>query len=206
MRAVGRGAAALALTLLLLLAPARAQDTAASIAKARELEAAVEAVVDRAEPAYLVIGGGSGVLISDDGWAVTNHHVVATNKIGDRLWVRRASGERLRARLIGWDPRGDIALLKCDAKRPLPFLPLGDSDALRIGDLSIALGNPYGFASPPSTRDAEPTVTLGIVSAIHANRQNYSDAIQTDAAINPGNSGASATRSRRTRSRCSCRA
>ena len=179
----------LVLPLLLGLAqrPAGAQEApvAVSVERAKEVEAEVEALADRCSPAFVVVSGGSGVIISDDGFVLTNHHVVASRAIGDRWWVRRASGERLRAKLIGWDPRGDIALIKLDAKHPLPFLPLGDSDRLRIGDMAIALGNPYGFA----TRDAEPTVTLGIVSAIHAYRQNYNDAIQTDAAINPGNSG-----------------
>jgi serine protease Do len=169
---------------------ARAQEGAAlagavDTARAKAVEDEIAALAERTSPAYLVVSGGSGVLISPDGWALTNHHVVASRELGDRWWVRSGDGARLRATLVGTDPRGDIALLRCEARRPLPCLPLGDSDALEIGDLVIALGNPYGFA----TRDAAPTVTLGIVSALHAYRQNYNDAIQTDAAINPGNSG-----------------
>jgi len=173
--------------------PAAAQEDSAlaegalapAIARAKAVEAEFQALAEKTSPAFLVVGGGSGALITADGWALTNHHVVSSRQVGDRWWVRRGGGERLRATLVGIDPRGDIAILKCESAVPLPFLPLADSDALEIGDMVIALGNPYGFA----TRDAAPTVTLGIVSAVHANRQNYSDAIQTDAAINPGNSG-----------------
>src|SRR5207249_5579589 len=89
---------------------ARAQDAGPAIARAHELEAEIEATVARTTPAYVVISGGSGVIVTADGFALTNHHVVATRTVGERWWVRRAGGERLRATLIGTDPRGDIAL------------------------------------------------------------------------------------------------
>jgi serine protease Do len=174
------------------LAVARADDAAgadpvraAAIARAKEIERDIERTIAVTSPAYVVVGGGSGVIFTDDGWILTNHHVVAGRAIGDLFWLRRPGGRALRAKLIGWDPRGDIALLKAEGvKEKLPFAPLGDSEKVEVGDLAIALGNPFGFA-----RDAHPTATLGIVSAVHSYQDTYSDAIQTDAPINPGNSG-----------------
>jgi S1-C subfamily serine protease len=152
--------------------------------RAKTLEADIQDAFGRVSPAYIVVSGGSGVIISADGWALTNHHVVADRKIGDRWWVRRPGGDAVVAKLIGWDPRGDIALLKLESEESLPFAPLGDSDAVEVGDVALALGNPYGFAW-----DGHPTATFGIVSSVHNYQNTYSDAIQTDAPINPGNSG-----------------
>ncbi|MFN8545663.1 MAG: Do family serine endopeptidase [Candidatus Binatia bacterium] len=122
---------------------------------------------------------GSGFVISDDGEIVTNHHVVAG---ADRIRVRLANDEELDARLIGADDRTDIALLRVSAGRPLPTLPLGDSDALEVGDWVLAIGNPFGLSQ---------TATVGIVSAKgrFLGAGPYDDFIQTDASINPGNSG-----------------
>ncbi|GMV40197.1 MAG: putative periplasmic serine endoprotease DegP-like protein [Myxococcales bacterium] len=122
---------------------------------------------------------GSGFLLSADGFVVTNSHVVDE---ASEIKVKLSSGEELPATLVGTDPATDIALLKVDARRPLPHVLVGDSDALRVGDQVVAIGNPFGL---------QHTVTSGIVSAkarvIGAGP--YDDFIQTDASINPGNSG-----------------
>jgi serine protease Do len=124
---------------------------------------------------------GSGFIISDDGFIVTNHHVVRN---ADQILVRLSDGREFSARIIGADQKTDLALLKIDlpnAER-LPVLPLGDSTALEVGQWVVAIGSPFGF---------DHTVTAGIVSAkgraIGAGP--YDDFIQTDASINPGNSG-----------------
>ena len=122
---------------------------------------------------------GSGFLISADGFVVTNDHVVSE---ADSIEVILQSGERLPARLIGRDPATDLALLKIEPGRALPYVAFGDSDRARVGDLVIAIGNPFGLGG---------TVTLGIISARNRNidQGRYDDFIQTDAAINRGNSG-----------------
>lgn len=124
-------------------------------------------------------GAGSGFIISTDGYILTNNHVVAD---ADKVKVRLADERSFDARVIGTDERTDVAVVKIDAPVDLPFVKLGSSDALRVGDWVVAIGNPYGLAH---------TVTAGIVSAkgraIGAGP--YDDFIQTDASINPGNSG-----------------
>ncbi len=131
---------------------------------------------------------GTGFIINKDGYVVTNEHVV--RGVVD-LRVRLYDGRELAACVEGADAQTDIALLKVDAKGPLPVLPLGDSDAVRVGEPVIAIGNPYGFNH---------SVTAGIVSAkervvdrstLHESRAEdvYSFFIQTDASINLGNSG-----------------
>ncbi len=163
----------------------RAED--AALSRAKEIEKEIVEIVTKISPAYVVIGGGSGVVISADGWMLTNHHVAGSKKPGDYWRIKLPggqSGKRYRAKMVGTDPRGDISVLKIEADHPLPFCPLADSDAVRVGDPVIALGNPFGFA-----QDASPTVTLGVVSATHRYQGGYSDAIQVDAPINPGNSG-----------------
>jgi len=129
-------------------------------------------------------GKGSGVIISKEGFVVTNNHVVRIGReIAPEIIVTLADGRRFRARVIGTDAFNDIALLKIDGKN-LPAAPLGDSDQLRVGDWVIAVGNPFGL---------ENTVTAGIVSALNRNLAGVGDVpgglIQTDAAINQGNSG-----------------
>ena len=124
-------------------------------------------------------GAGSGFIIDSDGSILTNHHVVDG---AERLIVTLSDGRTLRARLIGADPDTDIALLKVDGERGLPVAPLGDSSTLRMGEWVCAIGNPLGY---------EHTVTVGVVSYVgrklfDAGLDNY---IQTDAAINFGNSG-----------------
>ena len=122
---------------------------------------------------------GSGVIISNDGYILTNFHVVAK---ATETKVRLADGREFDAKLIGTDEKIDIALIKIDAKTELKGAALGDSDALRVGDWVIAIGNPFGLAH---------TVTAGIVSAKDRmiGAGPYDDFIQTDASINPGNSG-----------------
>ena len=123
---------------------------------------------------------GSGFIISGDGYIVTNNHVIGNAK---QITVRLAQPrEEYAAKVIGVDELTDLALIKIDAGRPLPTIPLGSSASLRIGDWLIAIGNPFGL---------DQTVTAGIVSGkgrvIGAGP--YDDFIQTDASINPGNSG-----------------
>jgi len=133
------------------------------------------------------IGTGSGVIISSDGYIVTNNHVIdgATD-----LEITLNNRKKHKATLIGTDKKNDIALLKIDAGDILPYIPFSDSDNLNIGEWVLAVGNPYNLTS---------TVTAGIVSAKGRDLQgNYStdSFIQTDAAVNPGNSGGALVNSR----------
>lgn len=140
-------------------------------------------VLDRAVPAYVFIGGGSGVCISEDGWILSNHHVAGD---AGRTWqVRFAGGRKCTADVVGFDPLGDISLLRVRDGKGLPFAEPGDSDALRIGERVFAVGNPFALGNG----SWEPTVTFGVVSALHRYQDWYMDAVQTDAQINPGNSG-----------------
>ncbi len=121
---------------------------------------------------------GSGFVISEDGFIVTNNHVIEG---ADEILIEFFSGDELPAELIGTDPKTDIALLKVEASAPLPFVPFGDSDTARVGDWVVAMGNPLGQGF---------SVSAGIVSARNrALSGTYDDYIQTDAAINRGNSG-----------------
>jgi serine protease Do len=122
---------------------------------------------------------GSGFVVDDSGYVVTNRHVVAG---ADDIDVQFSDGKSYKAKLVGQDVKTDVALLKISPDRRLPSVPLGDSDRLQIGDWVIAVGNPFGL---------EHTVTAGIVSARDRviGAGPYDDFIQTDASINPGNSG-----------------
>ena len=121
---------------------------------------------------------GSGFVISEDGYIVTNNHVIES---ADEIVIEFFGGEELEAKVIGTDPNTDIALLKVTADKPLPFVSFGDSDAARVGDWVLAMGNPLGQGF---------SVSAGIVSARNrALSGSYDDYIQTDAAINRGNSG-----------------
>lgn len=124
---------------------------------------------------------GSGFIVDPSGYILTNEHVVMS---GHDIKVTTAEGKSFEAKLVGAAPDADLALLKIDAKTPLPSLELGNSDDLMIGETVIAVGNPFGLSK---------TVTTGVLSAtgrtVNAGKRNYSDFIQTDAAINPGNSG-----------------
>ena len=130
-------------------------------------------------------GAGSGFLIDADGLIVTNNHVVEG---AEKINVRLTDGTEMRAKIVGRDPATDVALIKLEGKGPFQFLPLGDSDAVRVGEWVMAVGNPLAM---------EHTVTVGVVSAKgrrigispDPNASSFEDFIQTDAAINLGNSG-----------------
>nr|WP_278254169.1 Do family serine endopeptidase [Sphingobium sp. BYY-5] len=127
---------------------------------------------------------GSGFIISADGYIVTNNHVVSAGAEGatvDSITVTLTNKEEYPAKLIGRDPATDLAVLKIEAKKPLPFVKFGDSTKARVGDWVIAIGNPFALSG---------TVTAGIISAVHRGTGGtYDKFIQTDASINQGNSG-----------------
>lgn len=131
-----------------------------------------------------VAGMGSGIIVDPEGYIASNNHVVAGSQ---RVDVTTVDGRKLAGKVIGADPTSDVALLKVDSAG-LPTAELGDSDKLKVGQVVIAIGNPFGFAL-----GGGPTVTMGLVSAlkrqIQAQDRVLEDLIQTDAAINPGNSG-----------------
>lgn len=155
--------------------------------------AAVIEAVDKAGPSVIGVrrrkrgradafdGAGSGVLVTTDGYALTNNHVV---RGAEQIEASLHDGEVVQADVVGADPDTDLALLRLHASK-LAHAELGDSDALRVGQLAIAIGNPLGFHA---------TVTAGVVSALRRTLRGESgrlieDVIQTDAALNPGNSG-----------------
>jgi S1-C subfamily serine protease len=154
-------------------------------------------VVEKVKPSVVAIfatggqGGGSGVLIDKDGYALTNFHVVQGS--GPVMQCGLPDGVLYDAVLVGLDKVGDVALIKLLPKKegqPFPFAPLGDSDKVRAGDWSLAMGNPFLLAT-----DFTPTVTFGLVSGVHRYQYpsgtllEYTDCIQVDTSINPGNSG-----------------
>jgi S1-C subfamily serine protease len=153
----------------------------------------VAAVVERVSPAVVHVramrgqspglASGSGVVVSSEGYALTNSHVV---RGATGIEAELADGRTLIADLVGDDPATDLALLKLSSPTPLSFAHLGDSNVLRVGDFAIAVGSPLGLAR---------TVTLGIVSALGRSLKSevagrmIEGVIQTDAPLNPGNSG-----------------
>ena len=152
------------------------------------------AVIDKAKNAVLAIfdpagqGGGSGVVISADGYALSNFHV--SHSCGNAMKCGMADGRVYDAVLVGVDPTGDVAMIKVLGRDDFPHAELGDSDKLRVGDWVCAMGNPFLLAT-----DFKPTVTSGILSGTHRYQfpsgtlLEYADCLQTDASINPGNSG-----------------
>ncbi len=152
---------------------------------------AVSDVVDRVGPSVVRIdvkrngrsaGSGSGVIVSSDGLALTNSHVVQGARL---VALTTLEGRELQARVLGDDPETDLALLRVEADVSLPSAKLGDSSKLKRGQIAIAIGNPLGF---------DATVTAGVISALGRSLQSRTgrmieDVVQTDAALNPGNSG-----------------
>lgn len=161
------------------------------LARLREIQNRTVRTIEAGTKAFVFLQGGSGFLISADGYILTNNHVVRGRK---KSVVRLVNGKNHEAKVVGHDPQGDIALLKIDNVSDLPFLELGDSSKLKVGQPVVALGDPFLVASlnlffgrtPPSQ---EPSASLGIVSALHRYSDTYSDAIQVDTAVNQGNSG-----------------
>jgi serine protease DegQ len=123
---------------------------------------------------------GSGVIISHDGYILTNHHVV---EAADQIEVALADGRKAKGRIIGSDPESDLAVIKIDLPGTIPAITFSHPDQAQVGDIVLAIGNPFGVGQ---------TVTMGIVSAVkrnHLGLNTFENFIQTDAAINPGNSG-----------------
>ncbi len=159
-----------------------------------EAEAKRVEIIDRVAPTVVAVfakggaGGGSGVTITSDGFALTNFHVV--NGLGPFMKCGLNDGVLYDSVLVGIDPTGDVALIKLLGRDDFPVAALGDSDKLEIGDWTYVMGNPFLLAT-----DFAPTVTYGIVSGTHRYQPpagtwlEYTDCIQVDTSINPGNSG-----------------
>jgi serine protease Do len=159
-----------------------------------EAEAARVKVVERCVASTVAVfapgghGGGSGVVISADGYALSNFHV--TNACGDAMQCGMADGRLYDAVIVGLDPTGDVALIKLLGRDDFPAAELGDSDQVRVGDWCFTVGNPFLLAT-----DFQPSVAYGVISGVHRYQYpagtilEYADCLQSDAAINPGNSG-----------------
>jgi serine protease Do len=144
--------------------------------------ASVRMVQDQLFRVFPVEGVGSGIIVDGKGFILTNNHVVDE---AQKLRITLKDGNVFNGVVVGTDEVTDLAVVRVDSKEALPFARLGNSDQLKIGEIVIAIGNPFGFTGGP-------TVTAGIVSALNRSLQFESGAlelIQTDAAINPGNSG-----------------
>ncbi|MEI6772389.1 MAG: trypsin-like peptidase domain-containing protein, partial [Planctomycetota bacterium] len=161
--------------------------------KLKQFESTRMDVIKKVAPAVVAVvtGGGSGVLISADGFALTNFHVVAGQSPALKCGLQ--DGILYDAVLVGLDKVGDVALIKLlpkEPNKPFPFAKLANSDKVQVGDFSIAMGNPFMLAT-----DFSPTVTFGLVSGTHRYQYpekgmfEYTDCIQIDTSINPGNSG-----------------
>jgi serine protease Do len=143
------------------------------------------AFAQRVLATYVFVGSGSGVLVSPDGLILTNHHVIDGL---DDFTIRFANGASHPTELLGTDPVGDIALLRITDLRPgvqVPFVRFAPVEAMRVGAEVVAIGNPFGLGDLDDT----PTFTAGVLSAARIVRGDYTDAIQGDAPVNPGNSG-----------------
>ena len=155
-------------------------DRVAVVAKASEAAVAIFAAGGQ--------GGGSAVVITPDGYALSNFHV--TKGAGDYMKCGMADGRLYDAVIVGFDPVGDVALVKLLGRDDFPHAELGDSDQVQVGDGAFAVGNPFLLAT-----DFTPSVSYGIISGVHRYQYpagtllEYTDCLQTDASINPGNSG-----------------
>jgi serine protease Do len=173
------------------LTPVWSAEVAASVLQAEQQRIAA---IAKAIPASIAVfstdgnGGGSGVVVTADGYALSNFHVTAP--VGDYLQCGMPDGKLYDAVIVGIDPTGDVALIKLLGRDDFPVAELGDSDQVRVGDWCFAVGNPFLLAT-----NFQPTVSYGLVSGVHRYQYpagtllEYADCIQTDAAINPGNSG-----------------
>jgi len=171
-----------------------AQISTAAEPEVLQAEADRIAVVAKASRATIAVfsptgdGGGSGVVISPDGYALSNWHV--TRACGDAMKCGMDNGELYDAVIVGIDATGDVALIKLLGRDDFPYAEMVDSDKVRVGDWCFAIGNPFLLAM-----DFRPTVSYGVVSGVHRYQYpdgtllEYADCIQADAAINPGNSG-----------------
>ena len=185
------------LLLICLVALPTPQSTAADVSP--EVIAAqqqrIDAIAKASAPTICVYGadekssgGGSGVVITPDGYALTNFHVA--HPCGIHMKCAMNDGNLYDAVLVSMDPTGDLAMIKLLGRDDFPVATIGDSDTLKVGDWCFAIGNPFLLAT-----DFNPTVTYGIVSGVHRYQSGagtileYTDCIQTDASINPGNSG-----------------
>ncbi len=195
MNAPGRRAASIVAALAALLPVAAGRpgaaagvDQAVLAAEARRVETIRRATATAVAIFAGAEGGGSGVLMTADGYALTNFHVV--QPAGVAMTCGLADGRLYDAVLVGLDPTGDVALVKLLGRDDFPFATLADSDAVEVGDWCFAAGNPFLLAT-----DLVPSISAGIVSGTHRYQfpagtiLEYADCIQTDAAINPGNSG-----------------
>ncbi|HEV3263640.1 MAG TPA: trypsin-like peptidase domain-containing protein [Gemmataceae bacterium] len=198
------GGSVVAAVVMTLSAQAQRADKHAAEAAAQDVDKRVVhaeaqriAVIKKVKPAVVAVfdaggqGGGSGVLISKEGYALTNFHVV--EGAGALMQCGLPDGIMYDGVLVGLDKVGDVALIKLLPKKEgqeFPFAPLGDSDKVQAGDWSLAMGNPFLLAT-----DFNPTVTFGLVSGVHRYQYpagtllEYTDCIQIDTSINPGNSG-----------------
>lgn len=152
------------------------------VSKAVANIASVRMVKDQLLRVFPVQGVGSGVLIDKKGYVLTNNHVIDK---ADKLKITTADGSIYDGTVVGTDDLTDLAIVKIDSKEALAFAELGNSDDLKIGQIVVAIGNPFGLSGGP-------TVTAGIVSALNRKLQfenGILELIQTDASINPGNSG-----------------
>jgi len=168
---------------------AMAVDTSVVEAEKRRVE-----IVKKIAPSVVAIfarggqGGGSGVLVSPEGYALTNFHV--TSSAGTFMKCGLSDGVLYDAVIVGIDPTGDVAVVKLLGRDDFPFAKMGDSDKLHVGHWAYAMGNPFLLAT-----DFQPTVTYGIISGVHRYQYpagsflEYADCIQIDTSINPGNSG-----------------
>ncbi len=148
-----------------------------------QVENELSQVIEKVSRSFAFVGGGSGVVISADGYILTNYHVAGDKKhCTARL---EGIGAFVTCDLIGADPIGDLALLKVHDGKDLPYLEFGTIENLSVGQRVLALGDPFKLADI----EGPPAVSIGTISALHRYQGNYSDAIQTDCAINPGNSG-----------------